>query len=94
MTARQQLQQQMGQLALENQGLRDRAQAAEQRAAMTGGGSGSSAGVLQALSRLPEILEKMSRKGGGGLISQKRLGKPQKLEDYVAIGGKTREVLE
>ena len=55
--------------------------------------------MLQALSRLPEVLEKMSKRGGGGLIDQKGLGKPQvlgegaedrfrvwalKLEDYVA----------
>ena len=95
----QQMQQQMAQLAQENAGLRDRVQAAEQQTAGAGGGSGSSAEVLQALSRLPEVLEKMSKRGGGGLIDQKGLGKPQvlgegaedrfrvwalKLEDYVA----------
>ena len=93
------MQQQMAQLAQENAGLRDRVQAAEQQTAGAGGGSGGSAEVLQALSRLPEVLEKMSKRGGGGLIDQKGLGKPQvlgegaedrfrvwalKLEDYVA----------
>ncbi|CAJ1443109.1 unnamed protein product, partial [Effrenium voratum] len=50
----QQMQQQMAQLAQENAGLRDRVQAAEQQTAGAGGGSGGSAEVLQALSRLPE----------------------------------------
>ena len=69
------MQQQMAQLAQENAGLRDRVQAAEQQTAGAGGGSGGSAEVLQALSRLPEVLEKMSKRGGGGLIDQKGLGK-------------------
>ena len=84
----------------ENQGLRDRAQAAEQQVAMEDQGARRE---CYRQSRLPEVLEKMSKGGGGGLIDQKGLGKRRCLEMELkigsglvagVIGGKTREVLE